>query len=84
MGIRGLQSGEARKTLPFDQWPQEDRLRWQEAFHAGDLFDTGPGAHLAEATRAALQFACARRSTGGFKFILGWPIDGDCPRLALR
>jgi integrase/recombinase XerD len=60
MGKRGLQSGEARKTLPFDQWPKEDRLRWQEAFHAGDLFDTGPGAHLAEATRAGLQFVWGR------------------------
>lgn len=60
MGKRGRQSGETRKTLPFDQWPEEDPLSWQEAFHAGDLFDAGPGAHLAEATRAALQFAWGR------------------------
>lgn len=60
MGKRGLRSGEARKTLPFDQWPEEDRLGWKEAFQIGDLFDTGPGAHLAESTRQALQFAWGR------------------------
>jgi integrase/recombinase XerD len=57
---RGLRSGEARKTQPFDQWPEEDQLMWNEAFHAGDLFDTGPGAHLAVATRTALQFVWGR------------------------
>ena len=60
MGLRGLKSGEARKSLPFDQWPEEERLRWQEAFHAGDLFEAGPAAHLAEATRAAIQYAWGR------------------------
>jgi integrase/recombinase XerD len=42
----------ARKHLPFDDWPAEDRIRWESAFKTGDRFDeSGPGAHLAESTR---------------------------------
>jgi integrase/recombinase XerD len=38
--------------LPFAHWPIEDRRRWEAAFQSGDLFDeSGPGTHLAAATR---------------------------------
>lgn len=60
MGRRGPTPGGARKSLPFCHWPEEDQLGWQEALRSGDLFDTGPGAHLAEATRQNLQNAWGR------------------------
>ena len=48
-----------RKQLPFLEWPPDIRRRWEAAFVNGDFLDEGgPGAHLAPATRAALQFAC--------------------------
>ena len=48
-----------RKQLPFLEWPPDIRRRWEAAFVSGDFLDEGgPGAHLAAATRAALQFAC--------------------------
>jgi integrase/recombinase XerD len=41
-----------RMQLPFQNWPAEDRIRWELAFKTGDRFDeSGPGAHLAESTR---------------------------------
>jgi integrase len=41
-------------TLPFTQWPIDDRRRWEAAFRSGDLFDeNGAGARLAPATRRA-------------------------------
>jgi integrase/recombinase XerD len=41
-----------RMHLPFNDWPAEDRIRWEWAFKTGDRFDeSGPGAHLAETTR---------------------------------
>ncbi len=50
-----------RKELPFIEWPQEIRRRWDAAFVKGDFFDDGgPGAHLQPATRAALKSACGR------------------------
>jgi integrase len=50
-----------RIYLPFDSWPAEDRARWQAAFKAGDRFDgSGPGSHLAEATRRNLWISYAR------------------------
>lgn len=54
----------ARKSriyLPFDSWPAEDQARWQAAFKTGDRFDgSGPGSHLAEATRRNLFITYAR------------------------
>lgn len=54
----------ARKSriyLPFGSWPAEDHARWQAAFKTGDRFDgSGPGSHLAEATRRNLFITYAR------------------------
>ena len=48
-----------RKQLPFLEWPPDIRRCWETAFVNGDFLDeSGPGAHLAAATRASLQFAC--------------------------
>ena len=43
--------------LPYADWPQDDRIRWEAAFKVGiDRFDDcGPAAHLAEPTRLGLQ-----------------------------
>ena len=50
-----------RIYLPFDGWPAEDQARWQAAFKTGDRFDrSGPGSHLAEATRRNLWISYAR------------------------
>ena len=50
-----------RIYLPFDSWPAEDQARWQAAFEEGDRFDgSGPGSHLAEATRRNLWISYAR------------------------
>ncbi len=45
--------------LPYEAWPEHDRIRWESAFRPGsDLFeDDGPAAHLAERTRVQLQYA---------------------------
>jgi hypothetical protein len=42
--------------LPYADWPEDDRTRWEAAFKAGaDHFDDcGPAAHLAEPTRLTL------------------------------
>jgi len=41
--------------LPIKSWPAEDQQRWQAAFRVGDRFDgSGPGSHLADATRQNL------------------------------
>ena len=54
----------SRKTkmhLPFDDWPAEDRIRWETALATGDRFDeSGPGAHLAESTRRVWRESYAR------------------------
>ena len=43
--------------IPFEAWPEEDRIRWNAAFKAGDPFDEcGPAAHLAERTRQDLYY----------------------------
>ncbi len=48
-----------RKHLPFLEWPLDIRRCWETAFVNGDFLDEGgPGAHLAPASRAALQWAC--------------------------
>lgn len=40
-----------RRSLPFDAWPEADRLAWTEAIAAGDIFDgRGPAAHWAATT----------------------------------
>ena len=45
-------SRKTRMQLPFQNWPAQDRIRWESAFKTGDRFDeSGPGAHLAESTR---------------------------------
>lgn len=50
-----------RIYLPVASWPAEDQARWQAAFEAGDRFDgSGPGSHLAEATRRNLWISYAR------------------------
>ena len=51
-----------RKELPFVEWPQGIRRRWETAFAKGDDFldDRGPGAHLQATSRAALRSACGR------------------------
>jgi integrase len=48
--------------LPYADWPQDDRTRWEAAFKAGtDRFDDcGPAAHLAEPTRLGLHHGYAR------------------------
>ena len=33
--------GAARLCKPVNQWPQEDRLRWQAALQPGDLLEEG-------------------------------------------
>jgi hypothetical protein len=44
----------ARLALRFEDWPGDDRRRWNAAFVTGDVFDeTGRGAHLAPTTRAS-------------------------------
>ena len=46
----------ARKHLPIDEWPAEDRAAWEAAFVAGDIFDDdgGPGAHLSPGSRRTI------------------------------
>ncbi len=43
--------------IPFADWPEEDRYRWNAAFKTGDPFDDcGPVAHLADRTRQGLYY----------------------------
>jgi integrase/recombinase XerD len=50
-----------RMHLPLDRWPAEDQARWQAALRVGDRFDgSGPGSHLAEATRQNLSESYGR------------------------
>jgi integrase/recombinase XerD len=54
-------SRKIRMRLLFDDWPAEDRKRWESAFKTGDRFDeSGPGAHLAESTRRVWRESHAR------------------------
>ena len=48
--------------LPYADWPQDDRTRWEAAFKTGaDRFDgCGPAAHLAEVTRLGLRDGYAK------------------------
>ena len=49
------------KELPFKDWREDLRIRWELAFAKGDFLDEdGPGAHLKPATRATWRSACGR------------------------
>jgi hypothetical protein len=51
----------SKLQLPFAEWPEDDRARWETAFKPGDLFDDDRrGTHLSQATRTALQVSYAR------------------------
>ena len=51
----------SKKQLRYDDWPSADRHCWESVFKSGDFLDeAGAGAHLAPATRAALQAAYSR------------------------
>ena len=52
----------ALKHLPVDVWPEPDRAAFRAAYEPGDLFDetAGPGAHLAQGTRKAIEFTYRR------------------------
>jgi site-specific recombinase XerD len=44
-----------RHRLTLEQWPSEDRTRWQQAIAVGDVFDEGGrAAHLSDKTRHGL------------------------------
>jgi integrase/recombinase XerD len=50
------------KHLPINEWPEADREAFRVAYEPGDLFNgtAGPGAHLAEGTRAWIRFGYRR------------------------
>jgi hypothetical protein len=50
------------KHLPVHEWPEADRAAFRAAYEPGDVFDetSGPGAHLAEGTRKAIEFTYRR------------------------
>jgi hypothetical protein len=51
----------SKLQLPFQQWPNEDRQRWENAFRGGDIFDEDKrGTDLSEATRKALRVSYAQ------------------------
>jgi integrase/recombinase XerD len=51
----------SKKQLRYDDWPIEDRRCWEAAFKCGEFLDeAGAGAHLAEATHAALKTTYSR------------------------
>jgi integrase/recombinase XerD len=51
----------SKLQLPFEQWPKDDRKRWEDAFREGDFFDDDQrGTHLSEPTRKALRVAYAQ------------------------
>src|SRR5215469_3914619 len=50
-----------RRSLPFDAWPEVDRIAWTAAIGDGDIFDgRGPAAHWAVTTRYAVRAAYGR------------------------
>ena len=50
-----------RRSLPFDAWPEVDRIAWTEAIAEGDIFDgRGPAAHWAATTRNSVVAAYGR------------------------
>src|SRR3981189_3765558 len=50
------------KHLPEKEWPGADHEAFRVAYEPGDVFDetAGPGAHLADTTRAAIRFTYRR------------------------
>jgi integrase len=49
------------KELPFKDWPEDLRIRWELAFAKGDFLDEGgPGANLKPATRTTLRSTFGR------------------------
>ena len=50
------------RELPVNEWPEADRTMLRAAYKPGDLFDgtAGPGVHLAEGTRKAIEFTYRR------------------------
>ena len=40
-----------RRSLPFAEWPAQDRQAWEALFAEGDLFEAGPARHWRPATR---------------------------------
>lgn len=49
-----------RRSRPVTVWPVADRTAWAEAFRDDDLFEAGPGTHLAASSRATLAHAYGR------------------------
>ena len=50
-----------RVARRVDDWPPDDRARWEAAFVARDLFDeAGAGAHLSPASQRAMAYAYGR------------------------
>jgi hypothetical protein len=50
-----------RRAIPWDAWPEPDRIAWTEAIAEGDIFDgRGPAAHWAGTTRSAVIAAYGR------------------------
>jgi hypothetical protein len=51
----------SKKQQRYDVWPIDDRRCWETAFRRGEFLDeAGAGAHLSEATCAALKAAYSR------------------------
>jgi hypothetical protein len=50
------------KHLPVSEWPKADREALRAAYEPGDVFDetAGSGAHLAKATRGAIELTYRR------------------------
>lgn len=66
-----------KKQLSYDDWPQEDRRRWDVAFRGGDFLEgAGPKTHLAASTRSALRSVYGR--------FLGFMADAHPGRLFRR
>jgi integrase/recombinase XerD len=50
-----------RRSLPFDAWPEADRIAWTQALAEGDILDgRGPAAHWAPTTRYSVKAAYGR------------------------
>jgi integrase/recombinase XerD len=50
-----------RRSLPFDAWPEADRIAWTEAIAEGDIFEgRGPAARWAPTTRYTVRAAYGR------------------------
>ena len=65
----------AKLHLPFDRWPLEDRLLWQQATNESDPFGDATGARLAERSKHQYLFAWRR--------FLGFVVSEDGSALML-